>query len=52
MEVFAASIAQATAVGTALAIHHSWNKNPFPTNLMELKYYAVNPGVVPENRSA
>lgn len=40
MEVFAASMAQATAMGTALAIHDSWNKNPLPNDLIELKFYA------------
>jgi len=41
MEVFAASMAQATAVGTALAVHHAWNSRPLPTNIIELKHYAV-----------
>ena len=41
LEVFAASMAQATAVGTALAIHQTWNKKPFPHDLIELKYYSV-----------
>jgi len=41
-EVFAASMAQATAVGTALAIHHSWNSRPIPNDLIELRYYASN----------
>ncbi len=41
MEVFAASMAQATAVGTALAIHHAWNSRPIPNDIIELKYYAV-----------
>ncbi|RZM20724.1 MAG: carbohydrate kinase [Pedobacter sp.] len=40
IEVFAASMAQATAVGTALAIHQSWNTKPMPTDLIELKYYS------------
>ena len=40
LEVFAASMAQATAVGTALAIHASWNSLPFPNDIIELKYYA------------
>lgn len=40
VEVFAASMAQATAVGTALAIHRSWNSLPFPNDIIELKYYA------------
>ena len=39
--VFAASMAQATAVGTALAIHKVWNKKPVPNDLIELKYYSV-----------
>ncbi len=42
MEVFAASMAQATALGTALAIHDSWNKSPIPSDLIELKFYSVN----------
>ncbi len=40
-EVFAASMAQATAVGTALAIHRHWNTKPLPNDIIELKYYAV-----------
>ena len=42
MEVFAASMAQATALGAALSIHHLWNTKPFPNNLIELKYYSAN----------
>jgi sugar (pentulose or hexulose) kinase len=41
MEVFAAHMAQATAVGAALAIHKSWNSRPLPNNIIDLKYYAV-----------
>jgi sugar (pentulose or hexulose) kinase len=41
MEVFAASMAQATAMGTALAIHRTWNSKPLPNDIIELKYYAV-----------
>jgi sugar (pentulose or hexulose) kinase len=40
MEVFAAAMAQATAMGTALAIHDSWNNYPVPNDLIELKFYA------------
>jgi sugar (pentulose or hexulose) kinase len=40
IEVFAASMAQATAVGTALAIHKAWNKKALPNDIIELKYYA------------
>lgn len=40
MEVYAALVAQATAVGAALAIHKYWNKKHLPGDLIELKYYA------------
>lgn len=40
MEVFAASMAQATAVGAALAIHKAWNSRPAPNDLIELRFYA------------
>lgn len=39
MEVYAASVAQATAVGAALAIHRHWNSRTLPADLVELKYY-------------
>lgn len=40
MEVYAASVAQATAVGAALAIHKHWNTKMVPTNIIDLKFYA------------
>ncbi len=40
-EIFAASMAQATAIGTALAIHRHWNSRPLPSDLIELKHYAA-----------
>lgn len=42
-EVFAASVAQATALGAALAVHHYWNNKPIPADLIELKPYAASP---------
>lgn len=42
-EVFAASIAQATAMGAAIAIHKRWNRQPLPGDIIDLKYYAVSP---------
>ncbi|MCW3089350.1 MAG: carbohydrate kinase [Ferruginibacter sp.] len=39
IEIFAASMAQATAVGTALSIHKAWNKRALPNDLIQLKYY-------------
>ena len=40
-EVFAASVAQATSLGAALAIHKHWNKKTLPTNIIELKFYSA-----------
>jgi hypothetical protein len=39
IEVFAASIPQATAIGAALAIHEHWNSHSRPGDIIELKYY-------------
>jgi len=40
VEVYAASMAQASALGAAMAIHHHWNKKALLADVMELKYYA------------
>jgi len=42
LEVFAASTAQATAIGAALAIHNEWNEKPTANDMIELKYYPPN----------
>jgi activator of 2-hydroxyglutaryl-CoA dehydratase len=39
VEVFAAEVAQATALGAALPIHRYWNTKPIPENLISLKKY-------------
>ena len=39
MEVFAAEVAQATALGAALALHDCWNEQPVPQHLISLKQY-------------
>jgi len=39
-EVYAATIAQSTALGAALAIHTFWNNQPLPANMIDLKYYS------------
>jgi sugar (pentulose or hexulose) kinase len=39
-QVYAATLAQATALGAALAIHSSWNTKPIPKNLVQLKSYS------------
>lgn len=41
MEVFAASMAQASAMGAALAIHDCWNNNALPGDLLQLKAYSA-----------
>jgi sugar (pentulose or hexulose) kinase len=40
IEVFAASMPQATALGAALSMHISWNKNSLPNSIIELKYFS------------
>jgi len=39
LKVAAASVAQSTAMGTALAIHKSWNKSGVPDKLISLRPY-------------
>src|SRR5690606_39047184 len=39
IEIYAASMAQATAIGAALVIHEQWNKQPVPSDIIELRYY-------------
>ena len=40
-EVYAATVAQASALGAALAIHHHWNDKALPDNIIEVKLYSV-----------
>jgi sugar (pentulose or hexulose) kinase len=39
IEIYATSMAQASALGAALAIHDSWNKRNIPSDVIALKYY-------------
>ncbi|MBC7745047.1 MAG: carbohydrate kinase [Flavobacterium sp.] len=41
IEVYAAAMAQATALGTAVAIHKHWNTRPLANNIIDLKYYPI-----------
>jgi len=41
MEVYAASAAQASAVGAALVMHKEWNTRPIPKDMIELKRFAA-----------
>lgn len=38
MEIFAAEVAQATALGAAMSMHRAWNEKPLPTNLIACKH--------------
>ncbi len=40
IEVFAASVSQASAIGAAMAVHKIWNDKPLPDDIIELKFYA------------
>jgi sugar (pentulose or hexulose) kinase len=42
MEVYGATIPQASALGAALAIHQHWNKDRIPSNLVTLKNFAAS----------
>ena len=42
IEVYAASVAQATAMGAALAIHNSWNPLPVPSDMVKITYFKNN----------
>ena len=39
IQVYAASVPQASALGAAMAIHKHWNKRPVPEGLVEAKHY-------------
>ncbi|MGH2564798.1 MAG: carbohydrate kinase, partial [Ginsengibacter sp.] len=41
IEVYAASVAQASALGAALVFHQHWNSKSIPSNIIDLKLYAV-----------
>jgi sugar (pentulose or hexulose) kinase len=45
IEVYAASMPQASALGAALVIHHHWNKGPVPSDIISLQLYSP-PGKV------
>ena len=41
VEVYAASLAQASALGAALAIHQHWNTKPLPADIINLRLFSV-----------
>jgi len=42
LEIFAASMAQASAVGAALTMHKVWNTKKIPNDIIQLKYYSAS----------
>jgi L-fuculokinase len=40
MEVYAASVSQASALGAAVVFHEHWNTRNIPPNLIDLKSYS------------
>ncbi len=40
IEVYAASVAQASATGAAMAIHEHWNKHPHKADMIDLKFFS------------
>ena len=41
LEVYAASVAQASALGAALVFHQHWNSKPLPSDIIDMKLYSV-----------
>jgi sugar (pentulose or hexulose) kinase len=46
IEVYAASMAQASAIGAALSIHSEWNTYPVPKDIIQLNYYSSGQTVI------
>jgi sugar (pentulose or hexulose) kinase len=46
IEVYAAGMAQATALGTAISVHKHWNTRPLANDIIELKYYSVKNQII------
>lgn len=45
-EIYAASVAQASALGAALCMHSHWNQKPLPAGLIEIRSFSGHPGAV------
>jgi sugar (pentulose or hexulose) kinase len=41
VEMYAASVAQASAIGAALVFHQHWNSKPLPSDIIDMKLYSV-----------
>ncbi len=40
IKIYAATVAQASSLGAALAVHQHWNSKPIPSDIIELKWYS------------
>ena len=45
LDVYAASVAQASAIGAAMAVHAHWNGEVLPADLIQLKHYPAGRAV-------
>ena len=45
LDIYAASVAQASAIGAAMAVHPHWNRGALPADLIHLKHYPANRAV-------
>lgn len=45
IDVYAASVAQASAIGAAMAVHPHWNAHALPADLIQLKHYPASRAV-------
>jgi sugar (pentulose or hexulose) kinase len=45
IEVYAASVPQASALGAALAIHQHWNSKSLPSDIIDIKLYSTTQAV-------
>lgn len=41
IEIYAASVAQASALGAALVFHQHWNDKPFPSGILDNDYFVA-----------
>ncbi len=46
VEIYASEIAQATAIGAAMAVHKQWNSSNLPPDIIQLKKYTVSHNVL------
>ncbi len=46
IEVYASEIAQATAIGAAMAVHKQWNNYELPTNIIQVKKYTLTKNIL------